>query len=323
MTEVNALITAILRKWWYYSIELSPGIFTPGAHGGNYSSPRHALAKIDVAGLRCLDVGTMEGLVPTLWVKQGARQVVALDGMAHCMEKIDIVKKYHDVTYDYLLLPPAANAYDYLESIEFAIPQYNPPIAEGYREFDVVNLSGVLYHVWSPLHWLAAFRPLVKEGGLMVVSTHLLDTEQPVMEMNIKGRFQNEPDTFWYISPAVLHYMLNMLGLKPIDCIGGRSAPDSNRKTDFIYASVVCRAVDGVVAHPDDNWIAAFFDRSLELKSHARRKTFLKPGHVPYNGVIAADEREIDLTEAIHKIPADISEKSKKYNYILKLTDRE
>lgn len=307
--------------WWYYTIELEPSVFTPGILPTHYSTPRHALSNIDVQGLRCLDVGTMEGLIPTLWAKNGARQVVAIDGMAHCMKKIDIVKQAHKVSYDYLLMPTDTNAYDFMEKVEFSFPHYNPPIPEGYREFDLINHSGVLYHVWSPLHWLASFRPLLREGGLMVVSTHFLDTDKPVMEFNTKGRLQMEPDTFWYISPTLFQYMLNMLGLKPIDYIGECSPPDKYHPMPYHYGSVVCRAVKAPVQRPDDPWIGLMGAASLELKAYLRKKTFSNPGFVAYRGAIVRDEPEIDLAHAVRTACPSITD-VQKYNYTLKLSDK-
>lgn len=315
-------VSKALGKWWYYKIELEPGIFTPGTLSeNNYSTPRHALSRIKVQGLRCLDVGTMEGLIPTLWAKNEARQVVATDGWSTCVDKVDIIKHFHGVSFDYHLIPPAANIYDYLRDVEFSSAFYNSPHREGYKEFDLINFSGVLYHVWSPLHWLASVRPLLREGGLIVVSTHLLDTDKPIMEFNTEGHLQREADTFWYISPAVFQYMLNMLGLKPIDAVMARYEVEGNASS--VYASVVCRAVDSPIARPGDEWMDICFANSIELKAHRRAKSYSAPAYITYSGKTAEGEPEISLVTAVKTVMDSVPREFRRYNYMLRLDDLE
>ncbi|MDD5585615.1 MAG: methyltransferase domain-containing protein [Alphaproteobacteria bacterium] len=316
------LIPGILNRFWYYSMEIAPGIITPGGTFIlNYATPRQVLSKIDVQGLRCLDIGTMEGLVPILWAKRGASQVVAVDARAGCIEKIDLLKKIYDVSFDYLLLPSSANAYDYLRQVEFASEFYKSPFIEGYKEFDLVNLSGVLYHVWSPLHWIASCRPLVREGGLMVLSTHLLDTDEPVMEFNTKGKLQMQADTFWFISPSVFQYMLNFFGLKPIGSVGIRV---TSAKKPSVYMSVVCRAVDAPIMQTDDEWAKFFIKNSMERENYYREKSYRKPGFVKYNGKeIDQTEPEISLLDVVKNAPDQVAPEFRKFNYTLRLNDME
>ncbi|MDD5585790.1 MAG: methyltransferase domain-containing protein [Alphaproteobacteria bacterium] len=314
-------IPEILNRFWYYSMEIAPGVITPGRFSNNYASPRHALSKIDVQGLRCLDIGAMEGLVPILWAKRGARQVVAVNPGAGCIEKVDILKKIHDVSFDYLLLPSGTNAYDYLRQVEFASEFYKSPFIEGYKEFDLVNLSGVLYHVWSPLHWIASCRPLVREGGLMVISTHLLDTEEPIMEFNVKGRMKMEADTYWYISYPVFQYMLNLFSLKPIGAVAGKI----NRAAgSSVYTSVICRAVEKPDAGADDEWMKFYIENSIERRMYYREKSYNKPGFVKYGQADNSQtEPEICLADVVKSALPTVSAEQQKYNYTLKLDDRE
>ena len=48
-----------LNQWWYYSIEIEPGRFTPGQNFNSVSVVRDLLRGVDVAGRRCLDIGSM------------------------------------------------------------------------------------------------------------------------------------------------------------------------------------------------------------------------------------------------------------------------
>jgi hypothetical protein len=81
--------SAIFKKWWYYTIELLPGITTTGIYPEDFPLlPRVLLRNCELAGLDCLDLGSMEGLIPALMRKQGARKVLATDASFHCYEKM-------------------------------------------------------------------------------------------------------------------------------------------------------------------------------------------------------------------------------------------
>jgi len=69
----------ILNDYWYYSVELQDGRFTPGYNFNNIALTRNLLKAAKVEGSRCFDFGTMEAIVPTLLAKRGAHQVVAVD----------------------------------------------------------------------------------------------------------------------------------------------------------------------------------------------------------------------------------------------------
>ena len=62
---------------WYHSIELAPGVVTPG-----WFDLRPIVNKLpwpDVKGKRCLDVGTYDGFLAFEMERRGAAEVVALD----------------------------------------------------------------------------------------------------------------------------------------------------------------------------------------------------------------------------------------------------
>ena len=60
------------------------------------------------------------------------------------------------------------------------------------RGFDLINLSGVLYHVFSPFHVLAGLRPFLKKNGLMIITTNVINRDDWSMEFNNSGNLQSE-----------------------------------------------------------------------------------------------------------------------------------
>ena len=119
----------------------------------------------------------------------------------------------------------------------------------GTPSFDVINLSGVLYHVFSPLMVLAGVRALLKRNGLMIVSTNVVIDDAFTMQFNNAGRLQEETNTFWYMSVPTLEYLLRYLKLAPIDCLyishrDIKSSVSNLTDVESGYLSVVCRAKD-------------------------------------------------------------------------------
>jgi hypothetical protein len=79
--------STLLNQWWYYSVELLPGAIAEGIYPASVPMlPRLLMRHCSLKGMECLDLGTMEGLIPVLMVRGGAKRVVALDGADHCLE---------------------------------------------------------------------------------------------------------------------------------------------------------------------------------------------------------------------------------------------
>jgi 2-polyprenyl-3-methyl-5-hydroxy-6-metoxy-1,4-benzoquinol methylase len=228
----------LLDTSWYYAVELLPGVLTTGHYPPELPMlPRLMLRRADVAGMTCLDMGTVEGLTPTLLVKRGAARVTAVDYSRGALAKLAAVRHYHDVDFEF-------RAVGLMYDLHRRLPR---------RGYDLVNLSGLLYHVFSPLTLLAAVRPLVKRNGLVLVSTSVTLDPDDVMDFNSRGRLLDDPTTFWYPSLGLLEYLLRYVRLEPIDCAFLPHAdvpgvPDYGKPG--AYLSVMCRAVAGVDGDP-------------------------------------------------------------------------
>ncbi len=78
MTATDAELRAeIATTLWYHTLELAPGVTTPG-----WFDLRPVVDKLpwpDVRGRRCLDVGTYDGFLAFEMERRGAAEVVAVD----------------------------------------------------------------------------------------------------------------------------------------------------------------------------------------------------------------------------------------------------
>jgi SAM-dependent methyltransferase len=243
--------SALADAWWYYSVELVPGVITKGQYAPDLPMlPRLMLRRCAVNGMSCLDIGSMEGLVPVLLKRRGARDVLAVDYANHSLAKLLAVQHYHGVDFGFRKVGLMYRLYEQI----------------GPRGFDLINLSGLLYHVFSPLTLLAAARPLLKRGGLMVVSVPLTLDPGYVMDFNAGGRLQSEANTFWYPSARLFDYLLRYMRLEPIDLVFMPHAADAAhgaREKPSGYTSIVCRAVDSADV---DDWMRDSASTSWEYR---------------------------------------------------------
>ena len=76
--SVEELRREVDRYPWYHSIDLGDGVVTPGMFDHRGSEDSYGLPA-DLTGLRCLDVGTMDGFWAFAMEKRGAAEVVAVD----------------------------------------------------------------------------------------------------------------------------------------------------------------------------------------------------------------------------------------------------
>ena len=188
----------LFKQWWYYSFELAPGVMTSSSFPADFPLlPRMLLRNAELAGCDCLDIGSVEGLMPILMCRQGARDVFATNPHLYNYEKMQAVRKLFGVNFKFRQI---GSLYDVSRKL-------------GNKSFDLINLSGVLYHVWSPMHVIAGLRPLLKKNGLMILSTNVVKRNDFSMEFNDRGKLQREATTYWYPSIPLYDYLLRYFEL--------------------------------------------------------------------------------------------------------------
>jgi hypothetical protein len=202
----------------------------------------------------------------------------------------------------------------------------------GRDSFDVINLSGLLYHVFSPLTVLAGVRALLKKNGLMFVSTNVVADDSFTMQLNNAGRLQDEINTFWYLSIGALDYLLRYLKLAPIDClyISHRDIKSSVRYMTDVesgYLSVVCRARDEPIPTGKDNWMLKSAQQSWEYAGLIDWNFYNRQPvtHVPYAVTIQKDlvRDETETVDLLRALPYRTIHQAQKSSdaHVLRLAD--
>jgi 2-polyprenyl-3-methyl-5-hydroxy-6-metoxy-1,4-benzoquinol methylase len=296
-TDLQAMLKSDLyNAWWYYSVELIPGATKVGIYPANFPLlPRIMMRNCNLKQMDCLDLGSMEGLIPTLMCRQGAKKVLATDATFHCYQKLCAVKHYYDVHFRFRQV---GLMYGLSEKLR------------GEGGFDLINLSGILYHVFSPMHTIAGARALLRKNGLMIVATNVVNRPDFSMEFNDRGKLQAERNTFWYPSIPLFEYLLRYFKLLPIDLLYLPHAPsDRVRFTESAragYLCVICRATDEVALPKEDEWAIGSMINSWEWIALCDRSMLdAQPtSTIKYKGTIEpqlmnVDQRSLDLYKAV------------------------
>ena len=280
----------ILERKWYYSIEIEPGRFTDGRNFSNIHLTRSALRNLSVKGLDCIDIGAMESLISILLFRRGAGRLVAYDRL-DLSERIGFLQEKLGVNFEYLCGFPLSEL---------------PGRLEGRAIFDVVMLSGVLYHMFDPLAGLLYARRLIREGGIMIVETAAAISPEHEAYFNTRGELMGG-DNFWALSVTCLDYLLRFARLKPLDCFYKGLKATKEFKWPLCRVCVPCLAVPGPPADEDDDWISrpqkpsfSEFLGSVDLSSQGRPEI---PYSSPREGLVRRKDGSVKIYESIAALP--------------------
>jgi tRNA (mo5U34)-methyltransferase len=193
---------------WYHTLELGPGIVTPG-----WFDLRPIVDRMpwpDVQGKRCLDVGTYDGFLAFELEKRGASEVIATDISDHTQWDWPIEMRARGPEYLSHVAGPEKGvgfriAKEILgskaERVELNIYDLSP---DRIGTFDVVVCGSLLLHLRDPMRALAAIRSVCTGRFLSSETIDLRLTLQhprrPVTFFNGGGEL-----VLWTIPNAAAH----------------------------------------------------------------------------------------------------------------------
>src|SRR3954454_16095131 len=166
--DAPALRAEVARYPWYHTLELAPGVATPGMfdhrpHLDHYPLPA------DLSGKRCLDVGTMDGFWAFEMERRGAAEVTAID--VADPDQLDwpaSLRATHGKTMDETKEARFALAHERLGSkvrrVELSV--YDLSLQLG--TFDVVFCGDLLLHLRDPVRAVENLRSVC--GELAVIA---------------------------------------------------------------------------------------------------------------------------------------------------------
>lgn len=144
------------RRAWYHRIDFGDGVVAPTG-----SDPKQQIARMaipdDLANLAVIDVGTRDGGLAFEFERRGAKTVIATD-----IRPVD----FFNFQFARECLGSRVR---HLHADLYKLPFLDLP------KFDIVNFSGVIYHVSDPIMSLMAMRHICKPGGIIIVESAVLE----------------------------------------------------------------------------------------------------------------------------------------------------
>lgn len=155
------------------------------------------LERIDVSGMRCLEVGPAHGLISIGLAMRGAK-VTAIDIGGLKPPQIVLAEQVFGVEIDYR---PTVALADTTATFQPA-------------SFDLIVCAGVMYHLLNPSDVFVRLRPLLKRNGfLLVESAVAAKVKEPVLVLNTETGMFAEPTTYFLPSTSVIQ------GLARLTCL--------------------------------------------------------------------------------------------------------
>jgi tRNA (mo5U34)-methyltransferase len=168
---MTTLTADVAEREWYHTIELAPGVVTPGWF--DTRELERGLPWPDVTGRRCLDVGTFDGFWAFAMERRGAAEVAAVDVLdpaawdwppGSAAATIAEVGRRKGRGEGFVVAARALGSS--VQRAERSVYDLSPE-ADG--TFDVVYLGSLLLHLRDPLRALAAVRSVLRPGGELLL----------------------------------------------------------------------------------------------------------------------------------------------------------
>ena len=231
---------------WYHTIDLAPGVSTPG-----YVDWRGHAARIlpdDLSGLRCLDVGTFDGFWAFEMEARGG-EVVAID-----VDRIDAAE-WPAVNRERLAADAAAMDVELGRGFRLAHEQRGSsvrrvvcsvydltPEAIG-GAVDFVFLGALLLHMREPVRALEAMHGALRPGGRFLAVECVSMSTTIMHPRTAMARFEPFTSNFnwWRANMAGLKAFLRAAGFVDVDRIGRFYRPPAKREMRTEYCSLHAR----------------------------------------------------------------------------------
>jgi SAM-dependent methyltransferase len=219
MPDVAALRAAVASNpRWYHSIELAPGVVTPG-HVDLRALPAGVLPA-SLSGRRALDIGTFDGFWAFELERRGAAEVVALDLPAADAaewppvhrDRLEAAARELDVELGRGFAIAAEALGSSVERVE--VPVYDLDAEAVGGPVDFAFLGALLLHLRDPVRALERIRGVLVPGGRLT----LLEPVDPLLSLlsprKPAARFQATETDFnwWAANVACLEAWLRAAG---------------------------------------------------------------------------------------------------------------
>jgi len=211
-------LAGALDREWYHTIELAPGVVTPG-----WFDTRSVVSSLpfpqSLEGKRCLDIATFDGFWAFEMERRGADEVVAIDildprawdwPIASPPEVIEALERRKEGGRGFRVASEAINSS--VQYRETSIYDLDP---DEHGQFDFIYIGSLLMHLRDPVRALQQARSVCRGQLLLVDNVNfflsLLFPRRPAGFLDGIGR-----PWWWAVNLAGLVRLVEAAGFTPV-----------------------------------------------------------------------------------------------------------
>ena len=224
---------------WYHSIELAPGVVTPGrAPIEALENELRSLRLPDLRGKSVLDIGAYDGFFSFAAERLGASRVTSLDHYVWSADMCEYMKDWRESRRTGAPLPPPHESRHWrpdelpgrrpFDAARALLHSRVEPIVGDFMtmdltslgRFDVVLFLGVLYHLEDPVGAMRRVARVTAPGGLAVIetaATEILGLRDAAFCEFFPGKeLNNDPSNWWAPNSKALEGLCRAAGFREV-----------------------------------------------------------------------------------------------------------
>ena len=215
MTDERAdLAREVARYPWYHTIELTDGVVTEGMFDHRPAVDRY-LIPADLSGMRCLDVGTMDGFWAFEMERRGAKEVVAADvGQVDDLDWPPLWRRRIEPTLDDTKEARFRLAHSAIGSSVTRIERSIYELDTDMGDFDLIFCGDLLVHLKDPITAIERLRTVC--GGSAIVCNPVkrfrFGRRRPLAQFDGIDEFQ-----WWLLSEESIERMMLATGFARVE----------------------------------------------------------------------------------------------------------
>ena len=250
--NTNPVRARIDEHLWFHSIELQPGIWTPG-----HKTPevlraevdRMRLDLVDLRGKSVLDVGAFDGYFSFEAERRGAARVLALDHYVwsldliaasryrdECRERGVEVKPHDEMGFWKPDELPGKRGFDTAREllgsrVEWRVDDLMTADLASLGQFDVAFYLGVLYHMRNPLESLTRLAAVTREVAVIETEATMVPgyEERELCEFYEGSALNDDPSNWWVPNEQALVGLCRAAGFRKVEMVAPKP-PEPKRK---------------------------------------------------------------------------------------------
>ena len=212
--EREHLLREVERYRWYHTIELAEGVVTQGMFDHRPAIGRYLLPA-DLSGMRCLDVGTMDGFWAFEMERRGAHEVIAADLAS--VDDLDWPPRWRSRVEPTLDATKEARFKLAQGALSSAVKRVERSVFEldtDLGEFDLVFCGDLLVHVKDPVTAIECLRRVCRGSAIVCnpIKRFRLARRRALAEFDGIDEFR-----WWLLSEASIERMMLATGFARVE----------------------------------------------------------------------------------------------------------